>query len=91
MKQDLTFTKPLIRGIKRIVNELPQLIEEVGAEKINNLSELSNEEVMALNIQLQRAAQEIRPTHRISDGGGDAIGLMIEHAKERKINGVVVR
>lgn len=91
MKQDLTFTKPLIRGIKKMVAELPELEAVAGEENLNNLWELSNEEVMSLNIKLQDAKQEIKPAFRFSDGGGDVIGLMIEAAKERKTSGVVVR
>lgn len=90
MKQDLTFTKPLIRGIKKMVAELPELAAVAGEENLNNLWELSNEEVMNLNIKLQRESEKIKPRHYFSDGGGDVIGLMIEMAKERKNTGVII-
>lgn len=84
MKQDLTFTKPLIRGIKNMISKHPQLAELIGAEKLNNLSNLSNDEVMNINIQLQRESQNIQPTYTNSNAGSEAIGMMIQHSKDMK-------
>lgn len=89
MKQDLTFTKPLIRGIKNMISKLPQLAELIGEEKLNNLWNLSNEEVMNINIKLQRESEKINPTPNFSSGG-DVIGLMIEMSKDRKNTGVII-